>query len=84
MNFVPMMDPVARAFRESWAVLHLDPGDSLDIVHRTRSSLTSQWPAGRNPWTPLALSEAVAGLGKTVEKRIRITGAEAKTGVVPA
>jgi len=49
-----------------------------ELVHGTRSSLTSQWEAGRNLWTPVAMGEAVAGLVKTVEKWIRITGAEGK------
>jgi ketose-bisphosphate aldolase len=55
-----------------------------ELVHGTRSSLTAQWQAGRNPWTPVAMAEAVAGLAGTVEKWIRITGAEGKAGAVPA
>jgi hypothetical protein len=38
----------------------------------------AQWESGRNLWTPIALGEAAAGLEKTVEKWIRITGAEGK------
>jgi len=49
-----------------------------ELVHGLRASLTSQWEGGRNLWTPLALGEAAAGLEKTVEKWIRITGAEGK------
>lgn len=55
-----------------------------ELVHGTRSSLTTQWQAGRNPWTPVAMAEAVAGLAGTVEKWIRITGAEGKAGSAPA
>ena len=49
-----------------------------ELVHGVRSSLSSQWEQGRNPWTPVAMGEAVAGLAKIVEKWIRITGAEGK------
>ena len=49
-----------------------------ELVHSVRSSLSSQWEQGRNPWTPVAMGEAVAGLAKIVEKWIRITGAEGK------
>ncbi len=49
-----------------------------ELVHGLRASLTAQWESGRNLWTPIALGEAVAGLEKTVEKWISITGAEGK------
>ena len=49
-----------------------------ELVAGVRSSLASQWGAGRNLWSPIALGEAVKGLEKIVEKWIRITGAEGK------
>jgi fructose/tagatose bisphosphate aldolase len=47
-----------------------------ELVHGLRGSLTSQWASGRNLWTPLAVAEAVRGLEASVERWIRITGAE--------
>jgi len=49
-----------------------------ELIHGLRASLMAQWESGRNLWTPIALGEAAAGLEKTVEKWIRITGAEGK------
>jgi ketose-bisphosphate aldolase len=49
-----------------------------ELVHGLRDSLTSQWNAGRNLWSPIALGEAAAGLQTIVEKWIHITGAEGK------
>jgi tagatose 1,6-diphosphate aldolase GatY/KbaY len=49
-----------------------------ELVHGLRGSLTSQWANGRNLWTPLAMAEAVHGLEASVERWIRMTGAEGK------
>jgi tagatose 1,6-diphosphate aldolase GatY/KbaY len=47
-----------------------------ELVHGLRDSLSSQWAGGRNLWSPLAMAEAVKGLEASVERWIRITGAE--------
>ena len=49
-----------------------------ELVHGLRSSLTAQFEGGAHPWMTAALGVAVAGLEKTVEKWIRITGADGK------
>jgi len=49
-----------------------------ELVHGLRSSLSSQWAAGRNLWTPGAIAEAMPSLEATMEKWIRITGAVGK------
>jgi ketose-bisphosphate aldolase len=46
-----------------------------ELVHGVRASLTAQWAAGKNHWTPLALGEARAVLEPIVEKWLRVTGA---------
>ncbi len=49
-----------------------------ELVHGTRVSLTSQWEAKRNLWTPLAIGEALGGLEGIVERWIRVVGADGK------
>jgi fructose-bisphosphate aldolase class II/tagatose 1,6-diphosphate aldolase GatY/KbaY len=49
-----------------------------ELVHGFRSAFDAQWAGGANPWLSSALGAAVAGLEKTVEKWIRITGAEGR------
>jgi ketose-bisphosphate aldolase len=49
-----------------------------ELVHGLRGSLSSQWAGGRNLWTPLAMAEAVHGLEASIERWIRITGAEGR------
>jgi len=49
-----------------------------ELVHGLRGSLTTQWASGRNLWTPLAVAEALRGLEASVERWIRITGAEGR------
>jgi ketose-bisphosphate aldolase len=49
-----------------------------ELVHGFRSSFNAQWEGGAQPWMTAALGAAVAGLEKTVEKWIRMTGAEGK------
>jgi len=46
-----------------------------ELVHGYRGSLTTQWQAGRNLWTPIAMAEATRTIAPVVEKWIRITGA---------
>ena len=45
-----------------------------ELVHGYRGSLTTQWQAGRNLWTPIAMAEATRTIAPVVEKWIRITG----------
>ncbi len=49
-----------------------------ELVHGFRSTFNAQWEGGAQPWMTAALGVAVAGLEKTVEKWIKITGAEGK------
>jgi fructose-bisphosphate aldolase class II/tagatose 1,6-diphosphate aldolase GatY/KbaY len=49
-----------------------------ELVQGFRSTFNAQWEGGAHPWMTAALGVAVAGLEKTVEKWIRITGAEGK------
>jgi tagatose 1,6-diphosphate aldolase GatY/KbaY len=49
-----------------------------ELVHGFRSTFNAQWDGGAHPWMTAALGVAVAGLEKTIEKWIRITGAEGK------
>ncbi|HUV08920.1 MAG TPA: class II fructose-bisphosphate aldolase [Spirochaetia bacterium] len=49
-----------------------------ELIYGIRSSLLSQWQAGRNPWVPQAFAEAVNAVRASIEKWIRITGAAGK------
>ena len=42
-----------------------------ELVHTVRQSLTEQWSAGRNHWTPAALAEADGALAAVAERWIR-------------
>jgi fructose-bisphosphate aldolase, class II len=48
---------------------------ATELVSTVRASLTRQWDAKRNPWTPLAMAEAVAAMEPVVAKWIGLTGA---------
>jgi ketose-bisphosphate aldolase len=47
-----------------------------ELVHGFRSTFNAQWDGGAHPWMTAALGVATASLEKTIEKWIRITGAE--------
>jgi fructose-bisphosphate aldolase class II/tagatose 1,6-diphosphate aldolase GatY/KbaY len=49
-----------------------------ELVHGFRSTFNAQWEGGATPWMTAALGVATASLEKTIEKWIRITGAEGK------
>jgi ketose-bisphosphate aldolase len=49
-----------------------------ELVHGVRSSLSAQWAAGVNLWTPIAMGEAKKIMVPIVEKWFRVTGAEGK------
>lgn len=49
-----------------------------ELVHGFRSSFNAQFEGGAHPWMTAALGVATASLEKTLEKWIRITGAEGK------
>jgi len=49
-----------------------------ELVHGFRSTFNAQFEGGAHPWMTAALGVATASLEKTVEKWIRITGAEGK------
>ncbi len=49
-----------------------------ELAHGFRSTFNAQWEGGAQPWMTAALGVAVGGLEKTIEKWIRITGAEGK------
>lgn len=51
-----------------------------EYVYTVRQSLTRQWSAGENNYTPFALAQAMKEAADVVRKWIRITGAEGKAG----
>jgi ketose-bisphosphate aldolase len=51
---------------------------SVGSKHGFRSTFNAQWEGEAHPWVTAALGVATASLEKTVEKWIRVTGAEGK------
>ena len=49
-----------------------------ELAHGFRTTFNAQWEGGAQPWVTAALGAAVASLERTIEKWIRITGAEGK------
>jgi ketose-bisphosphate aldolase len=49
-----------------------------ELVHGFRGMLSAQWGDKRNLWSPIAIGEAVQGIVPTIEKWIRIMGADGK------
>jgi len=48
------------------------------LVKPLRESLMAQWQAGRNPWVPMAVAEAMTPVRKAIEEWIVRMGAEGK------